>query len=105
MQTSNNVAISFDRVLSLKWSIAQGQNLYSIREKQNMSPLDVCRKLKQYDVSLSRQYLRRIESDPKVLGVTPEVVQGLCQVFGIDIGDLLCMESRSMIFLGVDRCN
>lgn len=102
MQKSKTLVIALDQVFSIKWSSERGENLHSIRLRRDIGLSEVCRQLSLQNISLSRESLRRMESDPKILGVSPQVAQGLCYVFEIDLAELLGIKSQPVVILGLD---
>jgi hypothetical protein len=44
-----------------------------------------------------------METELEVKGATPDLITGLCKVFGCSLAELLCLKSTKIVQLGVDK--
>ena len=86
------IMLPISEVLSIKWTGDRRAKLRQLRGE--MALADLARKLKHKGVTISRQYLHRLETDEEVKGVSTEIVEGLATVLGVTLTDMLCLDSR-----------
>lgn len=97
------VMLPLTEVGSIRWTNARGQKMRELRG--NMPLLTLSKKLAELEVEISRQYLNRMETNTEVKNASPELVSGLCQVFGCTLAELLCLKSTKIVQLWVDNSN
>lgn len=90
-------------ISSIRWTDERRERLRELRKDMKLS--DLARKLANDGVMVSRQYLYRMETDPNVRGATPELLVALSTVLGVSLSELLCLNSQSIVHLGVDARN
>lgn len=95
------VMIPLTEVGSIKWTEQRSRKLRSLRG--DMPLVSLSKKLKEHGVDISRQYLNKMETELEVKGATPEMIVGLCKVFGCSLAELLCLKSTNIVQLGVDK--
>jgi transcriptional regulator with XRE-family HTH domain len=93
------VMLPMSEILSIKWTEERRQRMRELRG--DMTLVELAKKLEDNGVTVSRQYLHRMETDSKVRGASPELVWGLCKVFNVSEAELLCLNSQKIIHLGV----
>lgn len=101
--TREVVMLPLSEVGSIKWTEERGQKMRSLRG--DMPLVTLSKRLAEHDVDISRQYLNRMETNTDVKGASPEIVAGLCKVFGCTLAELLCLKETRIVQLGVDKCN
>ena len=89
------IMLPMSEVLSIRWTGDRRAKLRQLRGETALA--DLARKLNDIGVTISRQYLHRLEIDEEVKGVSTEVVEGLATVLGVTITDLLCLDSRLIV--------
>lgn len=94
------IMLPLTEIASIRWTDERRERLRELRKDMKLS--DLARKLAENGVSVSRQYLHRMETDPEVKGATPELVMGLSSVLGVPLSELLCLNSQKIMQLGVD---
>jgi DNA-binding Xre family transcriptional regulator len=102
-EQSEVVMLPLSEVGSIRWTDARGQKMRELRGDIPLMALS--KRLTEFDVDISRQYLNRMETNTDVKNASPELVSGLCQVFGCTLAELLCLKSTKIVQLGVDKCN
>ncbi|WP_257236218.1 XRE family transcriptional regulator [Nostoc sp. 'Peltigera malacea cyanobiont' DB3992] len=95
------VMIPLSEVGSIRWTEQRSQKLRSLRG--DMPLVSLSQKLKEHGVDISRQYLNKMETELEVKGATPELIVGLCKVFGCSLAELLCLKSTKIMQLRVDK--
>ncbi|WP_341532143.1 helix-turn-helix transcriptional regulator (plasmid) [Nostoc sp. UHCC 0302] len=95
--------IPLTEVGSIKWTDARGQKMRELRG--DIPLMALAKRLTEFEVDISRQYLNRIETNTEVKNVSPELITALCQVFGCTLAELLCLKSTKIVQLGIDNCN
>jgi DNA-binding Xre family transcriptional regulator len=95
------VMIPLSEVGSIRWTEQRSRKLRSLRG--NMPLVSLSQKLKEHNVDISRQYLNKMETELEVKGATPDLITGLCKVFGCSLAELLCLKSTKIVQLGVDK--
>jgi DNA-binding Xre family transcriptional regulator len=102
-QIEEVVMLPLTEVGSIRWTKERGQKMRSLRG--DLPLVTLSKKLAEHDVDMSRQYLNRMETFTDVKSASPELVTGLCKVFGCTLAELLCLKSTKIVQLGVDKCN
>lgn len=97
------IMLPLTEVLAVRWTSERRQKLRELRG--DMPLTELARRLKEGGVSVSRQYLDRMETDDRVKGATPELLEGLSLALGVEIAQLLCLKQSKVVQLGVDYCN
>lgn len=97
------IMLPLSEIISIRWTEERQRQLRRVRGETKLAEL--ARKLAAVGVSVSRQYLHRLETDPEVRGASPELIQGLCQVLDVSLSELLCLDSQKIVQLGVDKCS
>jgi transcriptional regulator with XRE-family HTH domain len=97
------IMLPLTEVSSIRWTDERRERLRELRKDMKLS--DLARELANKGVSVSRQYLYRMESDPNVRGATPELLVALSNVLGVSLSELLCLNSQNIVQLGVDTRN
>jgi len=86
------IMLPMSEVMSIRWT---GDRRIKLRQlRGEMALADLARKLNDIGVTISRQYLHRLETDEEVKGVSTEIIEGLATVLGVTVTDLLCLDSR-----------
>lgn len=88
---------------SIKWTTVRGQKMRELRGDIPLMALS--KRLTEFEVDISRQYLNRMETNTDVKNASPELITALCQVFGCTLAELLCLKSTKIVQLGIDICN
>ncbi len=101
--TQEVVMLPLSEVGSIKWTEERGQKMRSLRG--DMPLVTLSKRLAEHDVEISRQYLHKMETYSDVKGASPEIVTGLCKVFGCSLAEILCLKETKIVQLGVDKCN
>ncbi|WP_341530285.1 helix-turn-helix transcriptional regulator [Nostoc sp. UHCC 0302] len=97
------VMLPLTEVGSIRWTTARGQK---VRELRGDIPLmALSKRLAEFEVDISRQYLNRMETNTDVKNASPELITALCKVFGCTLAELLCLKSTKIVQLGIDNCN
>ncbi|MDZ8034061.1 helix-turn-helix transcriptional regulator [Nostoc sp. DedSLP04] len=97
------VMLPLTEVGSIKWTAARGQKMRELRG--DIPLLNLSKRLTEFEVDISRQYLNRMETNTDVKNASPEVLTALCKIFGCTLAELLCLKSTKIVQLGVDVCN
>jgi DNA-binding Xre family transcriptional regulator len=97
------VMIPLTEVGSIKWTDARGQKMHELRG--DIPLMALAKRLTEFEVDISRQYLNRMETNTDVKNVSPELITALCKVFGCTLAELLCLKSTKIVQLGIDNCN
>ena len=93
--------IPLSEVGSIKWTEQRSRKLRSLRG--DMPLVSLSQKLKEHGVNISRQYLNKMETELEVKGATPDLITGLCKVFGCSLAELLCLKSTKIVQLWIDK--
>lgn len=91
------VMLPLSEVLAVKWTDARRRKLKELRGDVPLAEL--ARRLSKIGVTVSRQYLDRMEKDADVKGASPELLLGICQVLGVDVAQLLCLNQTKIVQL------
>lgn len=97
------IFIPISEVRSILWSGKRANKLKHLRGDIKIPRLAEI--LKEKGVEISRQYLARLENDPEVRGISPELALGLCGVLGVPLSELLCLRAQKIIQLVSDESN
>jgi|GEM_PF-5605771 len=97
------IMLPLTEISSIRWTDERRTRLKELRKDMKLSEL--ARKLASKGISVSRQYLQRMESDPDVRGANPELLVALAEVLEVSLAELLCLNSQKIMQLGVDPCN
>jgi DNA-binding Xre family transcriptional regulator len=97
------VMLPLTEIGSIKWTTARGQKMRELRG--DIPLLNLSKRLTEFEVDISRQYLHRMETNTDVKNASPEVLTALCKIFGCTLADLLCLKSTKIVQLGVDDRN
>ncbi len=89
------IMLPMSEVLSIRWTKDRQAKLHQLRGE--LAYADLARKLNDAGITISRQYLHRLENDEDVKGVSTEVIEGLATVLGVTVTDLLCLDSRLVL--------
>ncbi len=97
------IMLPLSEIVAIRWTVKRGKNLKKIRGQMSLQQL--ARKVADNGYEVSRQYLQRLESDPSVQGVPPEMLRAISESLEVKLSDLLCLPSKKILQLGVDNCN
>ena len=103
MEEGNNaetIMLPLEEIFSVRWTESRRNQLKKLRGKTSLASL--AQKLNEKGVSVSRQYLYRLETDAEVRGISPDLLLGLCSVLEVSMSKLLCLKSQKIVQLGVD---
>ena len=91
-QKKEIIMLPMSEVLSIKWTAKRRAKLRELRGEMPLT--EFTRKLNEHGITISRQYLYRLETDDEVKGISPEIIEGISTVLGVTTIDLLCLDSR-----------
>lgn len=103
LQKKQIIMLPMSEVLSIKWTAERRSRLRELRG--NIALVELAKKLSETGVSISRQYLYKLETDEDVKGISPEIVEGLAITLGVTVTELLCLDSQLIVLPGIDKCN
>lgn len=95
LQKKQIIMLPMSEVLSVRWNEQRSRKLRSLRGE--MALADLARKLNDIGITISRQYLHKLETDDEVKGVSTEIIEGLSTVLGVTVTDLMCLDSRLIL--------
>ncbi|WP_375504082.1 helix-turn-helix domain-containing protein [uncultured Nostoc sp.] len=102
-EQSEVVMLPLSEVGSIRWTDTRGHKMRALRG--DMPLVTLSKRLTEFEVDISRQYLNRMETNTDVKNASPKVITALCQVFGCTLAELLCLKSTLIVQLGIDNCN
>lgn len=88
---TDETMIPLEDVLSVRWTEEKRKKLQKARG--GLSLAELSQRLVALNVSVSRQYLHRMENDPSIKGASFGVIEALCSVLEISLEDILCLNS------------
>ena len=100
VQKKEIIVLPMNEVLSIKWTVERRKKLCRLRGSMPLT--DLARKLSETGVSISRQYLYKLEGDEDVKGISPEIIEGLAIVLGVTVTELLCLDCRLIMLPSTD---
>jgi DNA-binding Xre family transcriptional regulator len=89
---TDETMIPLEDVLSVRWTEEKRKNLQKARGRLSLAELS--QRLISLNVSVSRQYLHRMEIDPDVKGVSFELIKALCAVLDVSLEEILCLDCQ-----------
>ncbi|MDF0552206.1 helix-turn-helix transcriptional regulator [Kamptonema sp. UHCC 0994] len=98
METQDEIVMMpLSEILSIRWTEERRKRLKELRKEYPLTLSELNRRLSQQGVTVSRQYLSRMELDPEVKGISPELAKGLCGVLEVPLPELLCLNSQKIV--------